>query len=55
MISAGYSLPNLSTTMAAKLPLEIKFILSAGIKTELNVSVGKDIELQDLKDKHDNG
>ena len=36
-----------------KLDEEIKFILSAGIKVELNVSIGKDIEFSDLKNKYD--
>ena len=36
-----------------KLDEEIKFILSTGIKTELNVSIGKDIEFSDLKNNYD--
>ena len=47
-----YGIPNYRFPRT-KLDEEINFILSSGIKVELNVSVGKDIEFQDLKDKYD--
>ena len=36
-----------------KLDEEINFILQAGIKVELNKSIGKDIELSDIKNQYD--
>ena len=36
-----------------RLDEEINFVLSAGIKVELNVSIGNDFELKDLKKKFD--
>ncbi|MBQ7743222.1 MAG: FAD-dependent oxidoreductase [Lachnospiraceae bacterium] len=47
-----YGIPNYRLPRK-KLDEEINFILSAGIKVECNVSIGKDIEFTDLKDKFD--
>ena len=47
-----YGIPNYRFPRT-KLDEEIKFILSTGIKVELNVSVGKDIELSEIQNKFD--
>ena len=47
-----YGIPNYRFPRT-RLDEEIKFILSVGIKVELNVSVGKDIQLSDIRKKYD--
>ena len=47
-----YGIPNYRFPRT-RLDEEINFILSTGIKVELNVSVGKDIQLADIRKKYD--